>query len=224
MAFSDTDRSAIAAAITAAEATTSGEIVAVVSDRADRYAATGLTFAALLAFALPLAATVFGVGPDRIPALGDWSSGDPAAELHRAIEAYAAVQVVIFVFAAALLVKTGLGAMLTPKGIKRDRVHAEALSQFRARGIGATRAATGVLIYVSLPDRIAEVVADTGIYAKVAPAHWATTITALTDGIKAGTPAAGFIAAIELAGAVLAEHFPPDADNPDELPNRLIEL
>ena len=222
--FSDTDRRAIADAITAAEATTSGEIVAIVSDRADHYPATGLTYAALLAFALPLAATLLGYGPDRIAVLGDWSSGDAAQDLRRAVEAYAAVQITVFVVAALLFVRTGLGARLTPRHIKRDRVHAAALTQFRARGIGATRAHTGVLIFVSLPDRIAEVVADTAIYAKVSHDHWATTVTALTDGIKAGRSGAGFVAAIRLAGTVLTEHFPATGDNPDELPNRLIEI
>ena len=222
--FTDADRAAIADAISVAEANTTGEIVAIVSAARDRYAATGLTLAALLAFALPLAATLVGIGPDRIAARYGWSSGDPGEDVRRAVEAYAAVQIVIFVALAALFVRTPLGSRLTPQSIRREHVHAAALTQFKARGIGATRAHTGVLIYVSLPDRIAEVVADTGIYAKVAPAHWATTVTALTDGIKAGTPGAGFVRSIELAGAVLAEHFPPDADNPDELPNRLIEL
>ncbi len=222
--FSAADRTAIAAAITTAERATTGEIVAVVSDRRDRYAATGLGYAALLAFALPLAETLFGVGPDRIGALTDWSSGDASADLRRAIEAYAAVQIVVFVLLAALFVRTSLGAALTPRAIKREHVHAAAVTQFRAGGIGATRAHTGVLIYVSLPDRIAEVVADAGIVARVAPDHWAATVTALVDGIKAGTPGVGFVRAIELAGAVLAEHFPAIDDNPDELPNRLIEI
>lgn len=223
--FSDADRRAIAAAITDAETRTTGEIVAVVSSRADPYTATGLTIATLLAFALPLAATVLGFGPDRISGLTGWSAGDRALDLRNAVEAYAAVQVVVFAVAAALLVKTGLGAKLTPKPLRRDRVHGEALAQFRARGIGQTRARTGVLIYVSVPDRIAEVVADSGIYAKVQPVHWAATIEALVAGIKAGRPGHGMIDAIGLAGAVLAEHFPADAsDNPDELPNRLIEI
>lgn len=224
MAFTPSDRAAIADAITAAEKATSGEIVCVVSDRVDRYAATGLTIAALLAFALPLLANALGFGPDRITGLRDWSAGDPATDLRRAIEAYAAVQVVIFAVAAGLLVKTRLGARLTPRALRRDRVHGEALAQFRARGIGATRAQTGVLIFVSLPDHIAEVVADAGIYAKVEPHYWATTVDALVGGIKAGRIAEGFVAAVQLAGAVLAEHFPPEADNPDELPNRLIEI
>ena len=221
--FSDADRAAIADAITAAETHTSGEIVCVVSDRVDHYAATGLTYAALLAFALPLVATLFGYGPDGIAALNDWSSGDPGEDLRRAVEAYAAVQIVVFVACAALFVRTSLGSRLTLRAIKREHVHAAALTQFKAGGIGTTRAHTGVLIFVSLADRMAEVVADPAIYAKVPPDHWATTVTALTDGIRVGTPGAGFVRAIELAGAVLAEHFPASG-GANELPNRLIEI
>ena len=221
--FSDADRAAIADAITAAETHTSGEIVCVVSDRVDHYAATGLTYAALLAFALPLVATLFGYGPDGIAALNDWSSGDPGEDLRRAVEAYAAVQIVVFVACAALFVRTSLGSRLALRAIKREHVHAAALTQFKAGGIGTTRAHTGVLIFVSLADRMAEVVADPAIYAKVPPDHWATTVTALTDGIRAGTPGAGFVRAIELAGAVLAEHFPASG-GANELPNRLIEI
>lgn len=223
--FDPDARARVAAAIAAAEARTSGEIVCIVSERRDRYAATGLTIAAVLAFALPLAVVVLGVEPARLLPLRSWDAGDLATEVRRAVEAYAAVQILIFAAAAALLVWTGLGATLTPRSIRRDKVHADALSQFRARGLVGTRERTGVLIYVSMADRIAEVVADAGIYAKVDPEHWGTTIDALLRGLKAGTPAQGFVDAVGLAGAVLAEHFPPTVgDNPNELPDRLIVL
>jgi putative membrane protein len=42
--------------------------------------------------------------------------------------------------------------------------------------------------------------------------------------MREGQTADGFIAAIEQCGAVLAEHFPPGVLNPDELPNRLVEI
>jgi putative membrane protein len=223
--ITDTDRKAIAGAIAAAELRTSGEIVCVVNDARHRYPATGLTVAALLAFALPLAAVMLGFDFATLMPWRDWSAGDTASDLASAIEAYAVVQVLIFAIVAAATVWTGIGAALTPRAIKRDRVHAEAMSQFRARGIGQTRARTGVLIYVAVPDRMAEVVADEGIYAKVAPEHWGTTIAALVSGLKAGEPGRGFVDAVALAGAVLAEHFPPElSDNPNELPDRLIEL
>ena len=225
MAFSDADRSAIADAIAAAELRTTGEIVCVVNERGHRYPTTGLTVAALLAFAVPLAAVWAGLDLTALTPWRQWDTGDRSADIAGAIEAYAVIQIAVFAAVAALTIWTGLGAALTPRGLKRDRVHAEALSQFRARGLGRTRARTGVLIYVATADRMAEVVADEGIYAKVDPEHWGATVAALVAGLKAGDPARGFVDAVALAGAVLAEHFPPDlADNPNELPDRLIEL
>ena len=223
--FSTEDRARVAHAITAAEAQTSGEIVCIVNERVHHYSATGLTIAALLAFVLPLGAVVAGIDPSALLPGQDWSGGDPVVDMRRAIEAFAAIEVLVFALLAALLVWTPAGAWLTPYRFKRDRVHAEALAQFRARGIGDTRERTGVLIYVSTADRIAEVVADEGIYARVDRRHWRATVSALLAGIKSGAPAQGFVDAIALAGTVLAEHFPQTpGDNPNELPDRLIVL
>ena len=223
--FSAEDHGAIAGAIAAAEVKTSGEIVCVVAETPHRYTATGIGIAAVLAFTLPLVAVILGVDPLRLLPGRDWSGGNPAIDLRRAIEAYAALQVALFLVVAALLVLTPLGAWLTPQRFKHSRVRGEALTQFRARGIGNTRERTGVLIYVSVHDHIAEVVADQGIYSKVDPGHWRATVDALVAGIKAGNPAQGFVDAIGLAGAVLAEHFPPTpGDNPNELADRLIVL
>ena len=227
MSFSDADRASIANAIAAAELRTTGEIVCIVNERPHRYPATGLTVAALLAFVLPFAAVIW-LGAD-FAALMPWRSwtGDGfSADIRSAIEAYALVQVTIFVAVAAITIWTGLGAALTPRGLKRNRVHAEALSQFRARGMGNTRARTGVAD-LRLDDRPhrRKSSADQGIYALVDPLHWAQAVNALVTGIKAGEPARGFVDAVALSGAVLAEHFPPNLDdNPNELPDRLIEL
>ena len=224
MAFSSLEHDQIAAAIAAAESNTSGEIVCVVTDKAHRYVSTGLAAAALIAFALPFAALWLGADYAQLMPWRTWTA-DPTGDLRAGIEAYAVVQVAIFAVAAALGARTGLGALLTPRMVKRERVHAEALSQFRARGLGRTRARTGVLIYVSMVDHIAEVVADEGIYTKVPPEFWGETIAALIAGLKAGDAARGFADAVALAGGVLAKHFPPAAlDNPNELPDRLIEL
>ncbi len=75
-----------------------------------------------------------------------------------------------------------------------------------------------------MTDHIAEVVADAAIYERVEPEFWGTTIVALLDGIKAGRTADGLVAAVSHAGGALAAHFPPRADDSDELPNHLIEL
>lgn len=224
MLFTPADRDRIAAAIAHAEANTSGEIVCIVDGQPHRYIGTVLTVAALAAFALPLIAVLFGLRPEMLSLFADWTSGDANEDLRRATEVYATVQLLIFLAAAALLWWTPLGNALTPQAVKRDRVHAEALVQFRARGLENTRDRTGVLIFACMTDHVAEVVADAAIYARVPPEFWGRTIAALLAGIKAGKPADGFVDAVAMAGEVLAEHFKPRADDTDELPNRLIEI
>lgn len=222
MLFSEADRADVSAAINAAEANTAGEIVVIVSTADHRYPATALSVAALLALTLPLFAAVAGWNPANL--IPDWESIDDATRTLRGFEAFAAIQSVIFTLTLALVYFTPLSRRLTPHGLRRDRVHRAALTQFKARGLEATIGRTGVLIYVDEPEHIAEVVADTAIFARVDPDHWRATITALTDGIKAGSAAQGMVAAIALAGSVLAEHFPRVENDVNELPDHLIEI
>jgi putative membrane protein len=49
-------------------------------------------------------------------------------------------------------------------------------------------------------------------------------VSALVSGIKARRPGDGFVAAVELCGVELARHFPPGELNPNELPDRVVEI
>jgi putative membrane protein len=114
---------------------------------------------------------------------------------------------------------------LTPRGLKRDRVLQRAEEQFLAKNLHNTRERTGVLIYVSFAERMAELIADEAIHAKVPDGTWDRAMAALTTGLRHGHPAQGFGEAISLCGEVLAEHFPARAgDNPNELPDALVLL
>ena len=53
---------------------------------------------------------------------------------------------------------------------------------------------------------------------------WADAVASLTREMKADRPVAGFEQAIDQCGRVLAEHFPPRAGNPNELPDHLVLL
>jgi putative membrane protein len=224
MLFNDADRAHIKTAVEAAENRTAGEIVIIVSTERHRYPATCLSVAALLALAVPMLALVSGWSPASL--FGDWGDGGLHQGLAetRSLEALLVLQAVVFGLALAGIWFSGLGRALTPSGLRRDRVHRAALTQFKARSLAATTGRTGVLIFIDEPEHIAEVVADTGIYAKVAPDHWGATIAVLTAGIKAGAPASGMVAAIGLAADVLAEHFPRLSDDVNELPDGLIEI
>ncbi len=104
--------------------------------------------------------------------------------------------------------------------VQRARAHRAALEQFVVRGISRTKNRTGVLIFVSLAEHYARIIADEGIAAKVHNAEWQAAIDALTAHMRDGRIAAGFTAAIERCGAVLAAHAPPDG-SANELPDRL---
>jgi putative membrane protein len=226
MLFTPEEHDRIAAAIAAAETRTSGEIFAIVTDEVPRNGAVALGAAALVALVVPPLAVAAGLDPVSLLPFGGggWHVGDDRFELLRGISSFAALQDLLFLAVLALAWFTRLNLWLTPKKLRRERVHAEALKQFLSKGLHVTAERTGVLLYVSMADHVAEVIADEGIYARVAPEVWGDTILALIEGIKAGRAADGFVQAIGIAGAVLAEHFPPRAHNPNELPDKLIEL
>ena len=222
MLFNDADRARIAAAIAAAEARTSGEIVVIINTRPHRYAATMLASAVLAAFTLPFLATLAGWTPSLL--FPDWDTIDAATREAHGIEGFAAVQALLFVAVLALIGLLQLDRVLTPPGLRRDRVHHAAMMQFRARGLTSTLGRTGVLLYLDEPEHVAEVVADEAVFTRVAADEWGDTIAALVAGIRAGRASDGLVTAIERAGAVLAAHLPPLPDDVNELPDGLIEL
>ena len=230
MKLTPADHERVNAAIAKAEAATSGEIFCILARESSDYRETPVAWAAAAALLAPLLLIPLGFGPawfGWLPFFGGWTAGHAASVDETALTtliAYAATQAVIFL-AALLLVSLGPARrLLTPRTIKRERTHKAALEQFLAKGLHVTTGRTGVLIYASVAEHCCEVIADEGIYAKVKPEVWAEAIERLTGGIKAGRPADGFVAAIELCGAVLAEHFPPGTENPNEIPDTLVEI
>lgn len=203
MQLSDADRQRIVDTIRAAEARTSGEIYCVITRASNQYRLVPVAWAALVALAVPLP-LIYGTL---------WS----ASVIYF-------LQLLAFAGVAVGLSSQGMRFRLVPRRTKRERAHAEALRQFAAHGLERTERRTGVLIFVSVAERYAEILADAGISQKVGNEVWAGAVAALTSAIKAGRPADGFVAAIEQCAAVLAEHFPPGAINRDELPNAILEL
>lgn len=201
--FSADDKQRIAAAIAAAERDTAGEIVCVVARSAGEYAYVPVIWAALVALALPL------------PLLRLTSLSAEAVHL---------VQLAVFVVLAVLLWLQPLRVQLVPGWVRRRRGHRAALEQFHAQGMYRTAERTGCLIYVAEAERYAEVIADEGIAARVSPEVWKSTIEVLTDALGQDRAAAGFIAAVEMCGAVLRDHAPRRPADSNELPNRLILL
>jgi putative membrane protein len=113
---------------------------------------------------------------------------------------------------------------LVPGPIKTRRVHERALQAFRVGAEQRTTGRTGVLIYLSMREHRAEVLADAAIATKVDVEVWTEALEALLSHVRTGDIASGMCAAIERVGTVLAAHAPRVDDDRNEVPDRLIEI
>jgi len=99
--------------------------------------------------------------------------------------------------------------------------HRAAMEQFRMRGLAKKPERTGILIFVSLAERYARIIADDGISARVPQSQWQAAVDALIAHMRDGRIADGFAAAIELCGHELARNFPHTGPHRDNLPDRI---
>ena len=203
MIISEAEKARIAEAIGTAELKTAGEIFCVIAHSSSSYRLVPVAWAALIALAMPL----------PLIYLTNW----PAGRIYL-------LQLLGFIISGTILSLPALRFRIVPKRAMHDRAHVEAMRQFLAQGIHLTEHRTGVLIFVSVGEHHAEIVADSGINAKVTPEIWQDAINATIEGIKHGRPADGLIAAVERCGTVLAEHFLPGTINRDELSNKVVEM
>jgi uncharacterized membrane protein len=79
---------------------------------------------------------------------------------------------------------------------------------------------SGVLIYLLLADREVHIIADRGIARRVPQADWDAVAQAMQRAFRQGDFRRGSLEGIERITMMLATHFPPGADNPNELPNK----
>jgi putative membrane protein len=228
MAMTESDHDRIAAAVAAAESRTAGEIYCVLSPAVSDYRETPLAWATAAALILPAGALLLGFEPQSLTRwFGGWTVGHTAATdatILAALTTYVALQAAVFIASALIVAFPPVRRALTPNSLKAERVHRAAMEQFLSHGLHATRDRTGVLLFASLAERRAEVIADEGIYKVTDPAVWDEVVDLLIRGLKKRKAADGFVAAVELSGRILAAHVPPRTDNPNELPDRLVEL
>lgn len=217
------DHARVSAAVGRVEAHTSGEIVTILADRSDGYADVALAWAAFVTLTL---LSAIAIVPDFYLDLYDRLSGGWRGEwTPRTILTLAAVFAAAK-FAGVMLIQLWqpLKFFLIPPPIKTARVHDRAVRAFRIGADRRTQGRTGILIYLSMREHRAEIVADEAIASRVDPAVWKAAMDAMLAELKQGRITEGLIAAIENVGAVLAEHLPRGDDDINELPDRLIEV
>ena len=219
----DAGRQLVAAAVTKAESATSGVIVTVLGESSDGYTDIALLWAMGAAFS---AMSVFAAFPEPFLDTWDalfagwghqWTTGEIASMV---------IALGLLTFLGVMLVQQWqpLKWALVPAPVRTMRVHDQALRQFKVGADRRTDGRTGVLIYLSMREHRAEIVADEAIAALVPATIWGEAMGDMLAEIRKGRLAEGLAVGIRDVGHVLAEHFPRAADDVNELPDRLIEV
>jgi len=204
--FSDDDRRRIGEAVREAEKGTSGEVVVVITDASDDYdearwrAAFGLAGLVMLAdlgyrhfapFWLSWNADAVWLGVWGAGALGYMAAS--WAPLRRAL--------------------IGRERMAL-------RVRRAAEGAFTAERVFETRDRTGILIFLSLLEHQVRVLPDAGIAAKAPETEWASVVSTMVQGMKAGRPTDAVVTAVRSCGDILrAAGFTARPDDANELPD-----
>lgn len=220
--FTSDEHDQVTAAVAQAELGTDSEIVTIVTDWSDHYHDVSLYYAVA---AMLAALGLFAAFPSLLDAklaliTGGWGEADRHVQLALLV----LIQAVLF-----LAVRFGFEALpfrglLVPPAVRGRRVRRRAVQFFKASAEQRTAARVGVLLYLSLAEHRAEIVADEAILAKVDDGVWGEAMVTLVDRIRAGDPAGGMAGAVARIGAVLAQYFPKTEGDANELPDRLIEL
>ena len=117
-----------------------------------------------------------------------------------------------------------LRLFLTPAPIRHARVRDRAITCFKVGAERRTHGRTGILIYLSMREHRAEIVADAAIAARVSPEVWGEAMAAMLAHIREDRIADGLVAAIGRVGQVLAANLPRADEDRNELPDRVIEV
>ena len=92
---------------------------------------------------------------------------------------------------------------------------------FRER-LYKTRDENGILIYISLLERRAWILADSGINERIEPGKWDAALQLITSGIKEGRACDSLCHSIEMIGDILEKEFPVRDDDTNELHDLII--
>ncbi|MDQ7040386.1 MAG: hypothetical protein Q9M35_05545 [Rhodothermus sp.] len=194
--FTEEELRRVQEAVAAAEQQTAGEIVPVIVPRSGTYPEAVWKGAVLLMLPVLVVASMFDV----------IYQGWGLTLLHTGWG-------VALLTALAGIIGGLLGAYVAPVqrwlvGADRmaEQVHLRALQAFVEEEVFNTRDRTGILIFVSLFEHWVEVIGDAGIHRQVGPEAWAEIVNRIREGIRAGRPVDGLVAAIEQCGQLLAAH------------------
>ena len=105
---------------------------------------------------------------------------------------------------------------------KRSDALTAAQARFDKLGMRNTPHRNAVLIYLVPRSRTFAIVGDTGVHEKCGEPFWNEAVKELGENLRSKSLTEALIRAVHKVGARLAQHFPVDLDQRNELPNEIL--
>jgi putative membrane protein len=200
MTLSKLDAQRVATAIRAAEGETSAEIVCVLASSSSHLTALPVLLAAIAALVTPWALMLLTSLP---------------------VQRLLSSQIIVFCVLVIAFGWPTVRTHLLPRKARRSIAHQAAMNQFIRRGLAEPRSGPAILIFVSLAERYARIIANEQVAGQIPDKEWRLALDQLIEHVRSGRIADGFIAAIAKSGVVLKEHFPATPGTAERFADRL---
>lgn len=213
------DLSEIKNAVIDAEKKTSGEIVLAMCSESSSYAFWELLTA--FATSVVLMCCIFPLAPQIYSWLGKFIWSVQPWHLFSTYFVITAICIFLLYF---LFQIPLIDSFIIPQEAKNKSVTNKSLRYFTESNVYNTKNHSGILIFVSYFEKQVRIVADKGISEKISQDLWNLIADEMTENFSHGQVKNAFLCAVKKCGDLLAENFPAQNENPNELSDGLVIL
>lgn len=223
LSFPQAELDRVPDAIKRAEAKTSAEIFAVLARRSDDYRFVAYSFCALWIFLFSGLIALWIIWSDG--GTTAWSVDDSISYPAIQLAGFILAQIGSFVLIVLVMrLVPSLPVKIAPERIKRERARANGIGQFLAHGVDRTSGRSGILVFVSLDERYAEIYCDHAIETALGREFFLDQVKVLVGLCAKGSVIEGYVSVIESIGERLEAAFPIAESDVNELENRFVIL
>jgi len=206
----------IGSAVEKAESKTSGEIATAMIKESYNYAIYELMFAVIIGFVYFVAMMFFVGNIEQFLQGKFWDYSVNYLIMFYGFSTF--LVIALFYFIGNLYF---IDRLIVPKKIRNQKVTERATRYFMESGVYNTKDRTGILIFISIMEHRVELLADSGISEKIPKEKWQKIVDNIIKGIKQKEVAAHLTESIDECGDLLAQHFPIQADDKNELTDNI---
>ncbi len=217
--FNQEELAEIKNAVKEAESKTSGEIASAFIKESDDYAVYELLFALCCGFIYFVIIMFFAGTIEQTVKQMFWDYSTQHLLIFYGFSPFLVTG--IFYLLANL---SFIDRLVVPRSVMARKVNQRAVRHFMESGVYNTRDRTGILIFVSSLEHRVELLADSGIDEKIPQEKWDSIVGHIIAGVKSNQAVKHLCESIRECGTLLAEHFPIQADDVNELKDDIAVL